>query len=110
MLEIGRPAGQTGTTTDWRDNWTLGYTPDLTVGVWVATRKHADEGRERHQRRRADLARFHGHGDAHRPQLDFTRPDGLVRVEVCADSGLLPLRSRGEEEWGSRGERLLLSS
>ena len=36
MLEIGRPAAaKTGTTTDWRDNWTLGYTPDLTVGVWV---------------------------------------------------------------------------
>ena len=39
MLEIGRPAAaKTGTTTDWRDNWTLGYTPDLTVGVWVGTR------------------------------------------------------------------------
>ena len=36
VLEIGRPAAaKTGTTTDWRDNWTLGYTPDLTVGVWV---------------------------------------------------------------------------
>jgi hypothetical protein len=28
-------AAKTGTTNDFRDNWTLGYTPDLAVGVWV---------------------------------------------------------------------------
>ncbi len=28
-------ACKTGTSTDFRDNWTLGYTPEYTVGVWV---------------------------------------------------------------------------
>ncbi len=28
-------AAKTGTTNDFRDNWTLGYTPDIAVGVWV---------------------------------------------------------------------------
>ena len=28
-------AVKTGTTNDFRDNWTMGYTPDLAVGVWV---------------------------------------------------------------------------
>jgi len=28
-------AAKTGTTNDFRDNWTLGYTPDLATGVWV---------------------------------------------------------------------------
>ena len=28
-------AAKTGTTNDFIDNWTLGYTPDLAVGVWV---------------------------------------------------------------------------
>ncbi|RME06226.1 MAG: hypothetical protein D6803_07080 [Anaerolineae bacterium] len=28
-------AAKTGTTNDFRDNWTLGYTPDVVVGVWV---------------------------------------------------------------------------
>jgi penicillin-binding protein 1C len=28
-------AAKTGTTDDFRDNWTLGFTPDLAVGVWV---------------------------------------------------------------------------
>jgi penicillin-binding protein 1C len=28
-------AAKTGTTNDFRDNWTMGYTPDLVVGTWV---------------------------------------------------------------------------
>ncbi len=28
-------AAKTGTTNDFRDNWTLGYTPDIAIGVWV---------------------------------------------------------------------------
>lgn len=28
-------AAKTGTTNDFRDNWTLGYTPDVVVGAWV---------------------------------------------------------------------------
>jgi penicillin-binding protein 1C len=30
-----RCAVKTGTSTDYRDNWTLGFTPEYTVGVWV---------------------------------------------------------------------------
>lgn len=30
-----RVAVKTGTSTSYRDNWTLGYTPDYTVGVWA---------------------------------------------------------------------------
>uniref|UniRef100_UPI00311F2E2A transglycosylase domain-containing protein n=1 Tax=Ferrovibrio sp. TaxID=1917215 RepID=UPI00311F2E2A len=33
---IGRPAaGKTGTTSDYRDAWYVGYTPDLVAAVWV---------------------------------------------------------------------------
>ena len=36
VLELDRPAAvKTGTTSDFRDNWTVGYTPELTVGVWA---------------------------------------------------------------------------
>lgn len=35
-LQIGVPAAaKTGTTNDYRDNWTLGYTPYLVTGVWA---------------------------------------------------------------------------
>ncbi len=34
--QIGRPAaGKTGTTSDYKDAWFIGYTPDLVAGVWV---------------------------------------------------------------------------
>lgn len=33
---IGRPsAGKTGTTSDYKDAWFVGYTPDLVAGVWI---------------------------------------------------------------------------
>jgi penicillin-binding protein 1A len=33
---IGRPvAGKTGTTSDYRDAWFIGFTPELVTGVWV---------------------------------------------------------------------------
>ena len=33
---IGRPsAGKTGTTSDYKDAWFVGYTPDLVAGVWL---------------------------------------------------------------------------
>jgi penicillin-binding protein 1C len=36
VLDVGFPAAvKTGTSKDFRDNWTVGYTPQVTVGVWV---------------------------------------------------------------------------
>jgi membrane peptidoglycan carboxypeptidase len=35
-LLLDRPAAaKTGTTNDWTDNWTVGYTPQIVTGVWV---------------------------------------------------------------------------
>ncbi|HIQ04196.1 MAG TPA: PBP1A family penicillin-binding protein, partial [Anaerolineae bacterium] len=92
VLKLDRPAAaKTGTTTDWRDNWTVGYTPDLVVGVWVG---NADNKPMR------DVSGITGAGPIwhdfmtailrNRPVRHFQRPDGLVEVEICADSGLLP--------------------
>jgi membrane carboxypeptidase/penicillin-binding protein PbpC len=91
-LDIDRPAAaKTGTTTDWRDNWTVGYTPDRAVGVWVG---NADG--EPMQ----DVSGISGAGPvwhavmlaAHRglSARDFPRPAGIVEQSVCADSGMLP--------------------
>lgn len=36
VLRLSRPAAvKTGTTSDWRDNWTVGYTRYLVAGVWA---------------------------------------------------------------------------
>ena len=92
VLELSRTAAvKTGTTTDYRDNWTVGYTPNLVVGVWVG---NADNEAMRDISGISGAAPiWHDFMEAAlkgRPVREFERPDGLVEVEVCALSGLLP--------------------
>lgn len=92
VLQIGQPAAaKTGTTTDFRDNWALGYTPDLVTGVWVGNANDtpmvdlsgvAGAGPIWHDFMRAALAG--------KPETPFAEPAGLVQAEVCVPSGLLP--------------------
>jgi len=91
-LRLSRPAAvKTGTTTDWRDNWTVGYTPNLVVGVWTG---NADNEPMYHVSGVTGAAPiWHDVMETlHKgqPVREFVRPPGMVRVEVCADSGLLP--------------------
>jgi len=92
VLKLSRPAAaKTGTTTDWRDNWTIGYTPELVVGVWAG---NADNEPMRHVSGVAGAAPiWHDFMDEvlkGRPIQEFVEPEGLVRVEVCSLSGKLP--------------------
>jgi len=91
-LRLSRPAAaKTGTTTDWRDNWTVGYTPDLVTGVWVGNADNSPM---------VDVSGISGAAPIWhafmeealqgRPSLHFARPAGLSEAEVCSDSGLLP--------------------
>jgi 1A family penicillin-binding protein len=99
VLNLTRPAAvKTGTTTDWRDNWTVGYTPDLVVGVWAGNANNepmehvsgvTGAGPIWH-----DVMELLHKG---RPVRGFVEPEGMVRVAVCADSGLLP---QGRSEIG----------
>lgn len=42
LLDVGaKVAVKTGTTKDFRDNWTFGYTPEITMGVWVGNADNA---------------------------------------------------------------------
>jgi len=91
-LRLARPAAaKTGTTTDFRDNWTIGYTPDFVTGVWVG---NADNEPMRNVSGitgaapiwRDIMNAIH----QQRPARDFFRPEGLVRQTVCALNGLLP--------------------
>jgi 1A family penicillin-binding protein len=92
-LNLTRPAAaKTGTTQDWRDNWTIGYTPDLVVGVWAG---NADNEPMRHISGVTGAAPI-WHDlmeELHkgRPAHDFVRPKGLVEKTTCADNGLIPV-------------------
>ncbi|MFN3761809.1 MAG: penicillin-binding transpeptidase domain-containing protein [Anaerolineae bacterium] len=92
VLNLSRPAAvKTGTSSDWRDNWTVGYTPQLVTGVWVG---NADG------RPMRDVSGVEGAGPIWRdfmeralrgqPVVPFAEPPGLERVRVCVPSGLLP--------------------
>ncbi|MCP4165342.1 MAG: penicillin-binding protein [Chloroflexi bacterium] len=98
VLRLARPAAvKTGTTGDWRDNWTVGYTPDLVAGVWVGNADNAPM---------IGVSGVSGAGPiwhdfmemAHReqPVRAFSQPQGLVRTTICVDSGYLPT------EWCTR--------
>lgn len=91
-LRLSRPAAaKTGTTTDWRDNWTVGYTPRLVAGVWVGNADHSPMYEVTGITGAAPI--WHDFMErAHRgltPQ-DFPRPQGIIEVEVCSLSGKLP--------------------
>ncbi|MBE7550347.1 MAG: PBP1A family penicillin-binding protein [Anaerolineales bacterium] len=92
-LNLTRPAAaKTGTTQDWRDNWTVGYTPDLVVGVWAG---NADNEPMRHISGVTGAAPI-WHDlmeELHKtiPIHDFARPAGLVEKTICADNGLIPV-------------------
>ena len=80
-------AVKTGTTSDFRDNWTIGFTPDVVVGVWVG---NADN----HPMR--DVSGVTGAAPLWRDVLDgvldgtqsstFQRPTDLVQTALCATS------------------------
>lgn len=88
-----RPAAaKTGTTTDFRDAWTLGYTPSLVAGVWVgnndnSTMKAGSEGAM------AAAPIWHQYMEqalANTPAENFVRPSGITDVTVDKMSNLLP--------------------
>ena len=91
-LKIDRTAAvKTGTTTNFHDNWTIGYTPDLLVGVWVGNSNYEAMQDVTGVTGAApiwnDTMRALLQGQPGRP---FVRPDGMKQVEVCDLSGLLP--------------------
>lgn len=81
-------AAKTGTTKDYRDNWTVGFTADYTVGVWVGN----FDGRPMH-----GVSGVSGAGPlfrdimlalhrGRRPEA-FARPGGIEEKSVCPLSG-----------------------
>jgi penicillin-binding protein 1A len=87
--QIGRPAaGKTGTTSDFRDAWFVGFTPDLVAAVWI--------GNDNYQRMNESYggnvpariwARFMKAALAKTPKHDFVLPAGEVRRVTLCDTG-----------------------
>ena len=84
-------AAKTGTTNNFRDNWTVGFTPQLVTAVWVGNNNN--EPMEDVTGLSGAAPIWNGvmqyyHRD--QPVETWQRPRGLVDVQVDAVSGLLP--------------------
>ncbi|MCI0477546.1 MAG: hypothetical protein L0Y55_14970, partial [Anaerolineales bacterium] len=91
-LRLSRPAAvKTGTTNDWRDNWTLGYTPEIVTGVWVGNANNSEMEHISGVTGAGPLwHNFMERALAGKPIQDFLVPPGMISVQVCDESGLLP--------------------
>ena len=92
-LEIGRPAGaKLGRTLDLSAAWTVGYTPQRVVVVWIGGAGSGSEKTPpRAQRVVADL--WHAlmqYTLRDLPVESWSAPQGIVSLDVCDPSGLLP--------------------
>ena len=87
---VVRPAAaKTGTTTDFRDNWTIGYTTDYVMGVWAGN----DDNTPMY-----DVTGVHGAApiwhdamlvaEEGHPIRDFVNPGGLEWAQVTYSDGV----------------------
>src|SRR5215211_3831936 len=84
-------AAKTGTTNDFRDNWTMGYTPDLVTGVWVGNADYTPMVNTTGLTGAAPIwASFMTYAVpyvSNNPPTPFTIPPGIVEKVICAVSG-----------------------
>ena len=77
---IGRPAaGKTGTTSDYKDAWFVGFTPDLVASVWLGYDTDGYLNGITGGSTPATIWReFMGKALANTPARDFSKPEGVV--------------------------------
>ena len=85
-------AVKTGTTNDYRDNWTIGYTPSYVVATWVGNNDNTPlKGVVSGVTGAAPIWNQIMKGlISGKPAETFNRPDNVVGANVCSTSGLLP--------------------
>ncbi len=89
-LTISRPAAvKTGTTDDYKDAWTLGYTSSVVVGVWVGNNDGQPMDRVAGSLGAAPIWRLlMEHFLAETPIETFQQPADVVTLGVCKNNGL----------------------
>ncbi|MEW5922818.1 MAG: PBP1A family penicillin-binding protein [Candidatus Zixiibacteriota bacterium] len=87
-----RPAGgKTGTSDNFADNWFVGYTPQITSGVWVGFDEKISIGKNQTGSTNALPVWTKMMIAAHDtlPIVDFQIPDGIEFIDICLESGKL---------------------
>jgi penicillin-binding protein 1C len=90
-------AAKTGTTNDIRDNWTMGYTPDLVTGVWVGNADYTpmlnSSGLSGAAPIWSQFMEFAVPYLTNGTPTPFNRPAGIMDKVVCRLSGTEPSNS-----------------
>jgi penicillin-binding protein 1A len=97
---IGRPAaGKTGTTSDFRDAWFVGFVPQLTAAVWVGNDDYSKMYESYGGNVPARIwASFMKRALAHEKAQDFAaQPPDVQEVRVCAGQNRRALPHQGGE-------------
>ena len=103
-LDLPFPAAaKTGTTNDFRDNWTIGYTPGLAVGVWAGNTDNTPMVNVTGLSGAAPLWNDFMTGvyadidmqavlevDSLLPPSDFSIPAGVEQRSICTISSIVP--------------------
>lgn len=91
--QVSAKTGTTGTiSSDVRDGWTIGYTPEIVTAVWVGNTDNRPVGEAQSGYRMASPIwnRFMSGYLANRQPSGFERPPAIVDIEICSDSGARP--------------------
>jgi penicillin-binding protein 1A len=92
VASVGKPlAGKTGTTSDYQDNWFMGFSPDLVCGVYVGFDNPRTLGeKEEGAHNAAPIFRdFMGGALKDQPATSFRIPPGIRLVRVNPATGQL---------------------
>jgi penicillin-binding protein 1A len=101
VAAVGKPiAGKTGTTSDWRDAWFLGFTPNLAAGIYIGYDNHDSLGRgEQAAVVSAPVFRnFMMEATKDAPATEFHIPPGLQMYRVNPDT-MQPPQGGGPAVW-----------
>ncbi len=92
VLNLPFPSAvKTGTSSNFRDTWTVGFTTDYTVATWVGNFNGEPMRQVSGVTGAAPLwNRIMLHLHEHQEPADFPSPEGLVQLPICAISGLRP--------------------
>jgi penicillin-binding protein 1C len=112
LLRLPFPSAvKTGTSSDFRDTWTVGFTRDVTVATWVGNFDGTPMQRITGVTGAAPLwNRIMLHLAETREPGPFAPPRGYARRAICATTGALPDAACESvvSEWLDRGDRLAL--
>jgi penicillin-binding protein 1C len=103
-------AVKTGTTKDYKDNWTVGYTTRYTVGVWVGNFNGSEMRRVSGVSGAGpiftDVMTFLHSPPYGQAPTDFNLPDHLEKRSICTRSGKIPtsLCKKTVNEWFVEGK------